>query len=66
MAIWDSLIYRDLHAKRIAVPQNAESFKGAYPGGYVKEPHVGMHDWVCSFDFGFSISINHYAIQYVA
>ena len=50
VAIWDSLIYRDLHAKRIAVPQNSESFKGAYPGGYVKEPHVGMHDWVCSFD----------------
>ena len=50
VAIWDSIIYRDLHAKRIAVPQNSESFKGAYPGGYVKEPHVGMHDWVCSFD----------------
>ena len=50
VAIWDALIYRDLHAKRIAVPQNEESFKGAYPGGYVKEPHVGMHDWVCSFD----------------
>ena len=50
VAIWDSLIYRDLHAKRIAVPQNSESFKGAYPGGYVKEPQVGMHDWVCSFD----------------
>lgn len=50
VAIWDSLIYRDLHSKRIAVPQNEESFKGAYPGGYVKEPHVGMHDWVCSFD----------------
>jgi len=29
---------------------NSESFKGAYPGGYVKEPQVGMHDWVCSFD----------------
>jgi len=50
VAIWDSLIYRDLHSKRIAVPQNTESFKGAYPGGYVKEPQVGMHDWVCSFD----------------
>ena len=50
VAIWDSLIYRDLHAKRVAVPQNEESFKGAYPGGYVKEPHIGMHDWVCSFD----------------
>ena len=50
VAIWDSLIYRDLHSKHIAVPMNAESFKGAYPGGYVKEPQVGMHYWICSFD----------------
>ena len=50
VAIWDSLIYRDLHSRHIAIPQNKESFKGAYPGGYVKEPQVGMHDWVCSFD----------------
>tara|TARA_R110002153_G_scaffold25751_1_gene81458 strand:+ start:315 stop:2831 length:2517 start_codon:yes stop_codon:yes gene_type:complete len=50
VAIWDSLIYRDLHSKHIAVPMNSESFKGAYPGGYVKEPQVGMHDWICSFD----------------
>jgi DNA polymerase elongation subunit (family B) len=50
VAIWDSLIYRDLHSKHIAVPMNSESFKGSYPGGYVKEPQVGMHDWVCSFD----------------
>jgi DNA polymerase elongation subunit (family B) len=50
VAIWDSLIYRDLYAKRIAVPQNEESYKGAYPGGYVKDPQVGMHDWICSFD----------------
>jgi|TARA_B110000438_G_scaffold294200_1_gene335245 DNA polymerase elongation subunit (family B) len=50
VAIWDSLIYRDLHSRNITIPQNSESFKGAYPGGYVKEPHVGMHDWVCSFD----------------
>ena len=50
VAIWDSLIYRDLHSIHIAVPMNSESFKGAYPGGYVKEPQVGMHDWICSFD----------------
>jgi DNA polymerase elongation subunit (family B) len=50
VAIWDALLYRDLHSKRIAVPQNKESFKATFPGGYVKEPIVGMHDWVCSFD----------------
>jgi len=50
VAIWDSLIYRDLHSKHITIPQNEESSKASYAGGYVKEPHVGMHDWVCSFD----------------
>jgi len=50
VAIWDSIIYRDLSEQHIAIPQNTESFKGDYPGGYVKEPQVGMHDWVCSFD----------------
>ena len=50
VAIWDSLIYRDLYSKNIAIPQNEDSFKGAYAGGYVKEPQIGMHDWVCSFD----------------
>jgi DNA polymerase elongation subunit (family B) len=50
VAIWDSIIYRDLSSKNVAIPMNSESFKGAYPGGYVKEPQVGMHDWVCSFD----------------
>ena len=50
VAIWDSLIYRHLYEYKITIPQNEESFKSAYPGGYVKEPQVGMHDWVCSFD----------------
>ncbi len=50
VAIWDSIIYRDLAQLNITIPQNSESFKGDYPGGYVKDPHVGKHDWVCSFD----------------
>jgi len=50
VAIWDSLIYRDLHSKQITIPQNEESSKATYAGGYVKEPQIGMHDWVCSFD----------------
>ena len=50
VAIWDSIIYRDLSEDHIAIPQNEESFKGDYPGGYVKAPMVGMHDWVVSFD----------------
>ena len=50
VAIWDSIIFRNLADQQIAIPQNFESVKGDYPGGYVKAPQVGMHDWVCSFD----------------
>lgn len=49
-AIWDSIIYRDLSRKAIAVPPSRENFKGDYPGGYVKEVKAGQYDWVCSFD----------------
>ena len=49
-AIWDSIIYRDLNNNKIAPPPIEEKFKGPYPGGYVKDPHVGSHDWVVSFD----------------
>jgi len=49
-AIWDSIIYRLLNKKNIAVPQRVEKAKTDYPGGYVKEPQVGSHEWVTSFD----------------
>ena len=49
-AIWDSIIYRALHQKHIAIPQNEDKAKGSYPGGYVKDPMVGKHSWVVSFD----------------
>lgn len=49
-AIWDSIIYRMLDDRGIVVPPNDEKFKADYPGGYVKPPQVGMHDWVVSFD----------------
>lgn len=48
--IWDTIIYRNLCSKKIAILPNLEKRKNDYPGGYVKDPHVGMHDWVCSFD----------------
>jgi len=48
--IWDSIIYRMLNEKHIVVPPKVEKTKTPYPGGYVKEPQVGSHDWVCSFD----------------
>ena len=48
--IWESIIYRHLWKKKVAIPFYSEKMKSAYPGGYVKEPHVGLHDYVVSFD----------------
>ena len=48
--IWDSIIYRYLSDRNIAVPPSVAKRKDSYPGGYVKEPRVGMTEWVTSFD----------------
>ena len=48
--IWDTIIYRILNQQKITVPAKVEKPKGDYAGGYVKEPQVGSHDWVTSFD----------------
>ena len=48
--IWDSIIYRLLNQKMIACPPKVERPKSDFMGGYVKEPEVGSHDWVTSFD----------------
>ena len=49
-SIWDSFIYRILNKQKVAVPPKVMKTKSSYPGGYVKEPQVGSHDWVTSFD----------------
>jgi DNA polymerase elongation subunit (family B) len=49
-AIWDTIIYRDLYANKIAIPFAEDKIKTPYPGGYVKEPIVGLHRNVVSFD----------------
>lgn len=48
--IWDSIIYRYLSDRKVAVPPATRKHKDPYPGGYVKEPKVGMTEWVTSFD----------------
>jgi len=48
--IWDSIIYRYLSERKIAVPPNKDKHKNPYPGGYVKDPRVGMSEWITSFD----------------
>ena len=48
--IWDSILYRLLFKQQIACPPKFTKEKVPYPGAYVKEPQIGMHDWVVSFD----------------
>jgi DNA polymerase elongation subunit (family B) len=49
-AIWETIIYRHLYQQKITIPFYEEKIKSSYPGGYVKDPMVGMHDNVVSFD----------------
>ena len=48
---WDILIYNHLRKKNIVIPQKIKQEKfEKYEGAYVKDPIVGMHKWVMSFD----------------
>tara|TARA_R110001583_G_scaffold106623_1_gene254982 strand:- start:458 stop:1966 length:1509 start_codon:yes stop_codon:yes gene_type:complete len=48
---WDCIIYHYLMEHNIVAPPKTMSKKDAqYAGAYVKDPIVGMHDWVVSFD----------------
>lgn len=49
--MWDTIIYNHLKKNHIVIPQMKVGDKStAYEGAYVKDPIVGMHDWVASFD----------------
>ena len=49
--MWDTIIFNHLKSKNIVVPANKESEKSrAYEGAYVKDPVVGFHNWIVSFD----------------
>lgn len=49
--MWDSMIYSYLLEKNIIVPPKEIKRKdGMFEGAYVKDPQVGMHNWVASFD----------------
>ena len=48
---WDTVIYNHLKKKNIVIPQKREHEKTEkFEGAYVKDPKVGMHKWVTSFD----------------
>lgn len=49
--MWDTLTHNHLRAKNIVVPPKRHSSKDEqYEGAYVKDPILGRHDWVASFD----------------
>jgi DNA polymerase elongation subunit (family B) len=62
-SIWESIIYRRLLSQKIVSPINQiqkvpyaivgnpdSDNRQSIAGGYVKDPQVGAHDWVVSFD----------------
>lgn len=49
--MWDAIIYNYLIKKNIVVPFSSDNlYDGGYVGAYVKDPQIGMKDWVVSFD----------------
>ena len=51
VGIWETILYRRLMNKKIAPPiKRGQGVRGDLVGGYVKDPKVGLHPWVVSFD----------------
>ena len=49
--MWDVLIHNWLADLKIAIPPKERKEKSSqFAGAYVKDPDVGMHKWVMSFD----------------
>jgi len=49
--MWDTITYNTLKKKHIVIPPKKNSKKDEqYAGAYVKDPILGMHQWVASFD----------------
>jgi len=49
--MWDALTYSYLLNRGIIVPpREVQDKDAAFEGAYVKDPQVGMHNWVASFD----------------
>src|SRR6056300_58167 len=61
--VWDTLIANHLMKKNICVPPREEHLKETkYEGAYVKDPQLGQHKWVVSFDI--NSLYPHIIIQY--
>lgn len=49
--MWDAIIYNHLRSKKIVIPSKGFSAKSEqFEGAYVKDPLIGAHKWVVSFD----------------
>jgi len=61
--VWDTLIANHLLSKNICIPPREDNTKDEkYEGAYVKDPILGMHKWVVSFDI--NSLYPHIIIQY--
>jgi len=48
---WEAVIYNFLKKQKIAIPKKKSYVEDRIiEGGYVKDPHIGLHKWVVSFD----------------
>ena len=60
---WDIVIYNHLREKNIVIPQKTNHEKAdQFEGAYVKDPQVGMHNWIMSLDL--NSLYPHLIIQY--
>jgi DNA polymerase elongation subunit (family B) len=49
--MWDCIIFNHLKDQQIVVPPKKHATKTeGYEGAYVKDPQIGRHKWVASFD----------------
>lgn len=48
--IWDAIIFNSLKKEGVAIPEQKHYEKAPFEGAFVKEPKVGLYDWVMSFD----------------
>lgn len=47
---WDGIIHYSLMQQNIIIPENKKHSKEDYGGAFVKDPIMGLHDWLVSFD----------------
>ncbi len=48
--MWDNIVYNFLLKENIIIDPKRHTFKDEFMGAYVKEPQLGLHKWIVSFD----------------